>query len=160
MVDKHRKGGLHDDVANNIRNEMQRDAVPSAEEAQRELRQQLAKEGCTVEGCDETNPDNLHHQMPHTHSCSAHQTGELRPEVVCDEHAGDTYKEWIENKKKVLKSDEVVAIVVYECDIVKVGKSKVDKKSVPNRYGSPPEVAVTCRCGSQIKNIYYDSDID
>lgn len=71
------------DGAENIRAQRRADAAPPPEEARREARDSLAREGCHVEGCDEDGPDNLTREWPVTHNCPARQA----PPPRCGEHA-------------------------------------------------------------------------
>lgn len=159
--DEYRKGGPHDDVANNIRNQTQADGMPSAEEVAAERREYLAEKGCKVEGCDEDDPDNLHQQHPHTHSCKAQQQGHPRPDVVCEDHAGNQREEWLEDKKEALKRDDVEALIVYECDSTRVVTTPDEHpEGVPKRYEEPPTAQIKCRCDSVIKNICYADEED
>ena len=152
-----RKGGLHDDVAQNIRAEKNRDAMPSVEEAREERRQHLADEGCKV--CGEDDPENLRMQMPHTHSCPAVQTPRVKAEVVCDDHGEDAREAWLADKKEELNRENAAALVVYECDItVTVTDDEDDESEVPSQYREPPSVSVACRCGAGIESVHYPDE--
>lgn len=151
------KGGLGDDVAQNIRAEMNRDAMPSEEEVRAERRHHLAEEGCKV--CGEDDPENLRTQMPHTHSCPAVQSPRVEPEVVCDEHEGDAREAWLADEKERLNRENAAALVVYECDItVTVTEDDGDESEVPPQYREAPSVSVACRCGAEIDEIHYPAD--
>lgn len=172
-----------DDVARNIHNEMQRDAMPSKEEAEAEHRRYLQDTGCQHDGCHENHPDKLSMCKSHfTHSCSAVQHAEIQLLPFCDEHKPDTSREaYIQNRLDQIQkqvdageSDAVFA-VVYECDIVETfgnpetptetnvrqvgtdddGEPIYEAEEMPIRYAQPTvSINVTHRCGDGIEEVH------
>lgn len=117
-----------DDVARNIRNEMNRDAAPSAEEVAAMEKRYLRENGCQHEGCDVNDPEQLRiQQTSYRHSCPKRQTGPPELEPFCSDHEPDTSREqYIEDRIESYREshetrDDITyyVIVVYECDTVK-----------------------------------------
>lgn len=71
----------------NIRAEMNRDAMPSPEEAAEMNRRALAEEGCGE--CGEDAPDELDRYGLHLASCRALQVPDAPFVVLCEEHADE-----------------------------------------------------------------------
>lgn len=173
-------GGIHDPVAQNIRNQMNRDAMPTKEEAQREHRQWLSERGCTV--CDEADPDELTEVMPYIPSCKSVQAPrDIEPEVFCYEHERRPRDFWWANMIYRARNRDAVAIVTYECGNVEfVDEPEVPTETVevqtgwddsgdgdptpvheeveqeiPTRYPPRPDAPIHCRCGEEVKDITY-----
>lgn len=120
--DAGRKGGPNDDVAQNLRNEMQADARPSAEEARADQRKWLREEGCAVEGCGVDDPDQLKPVHEPMRGCSFLQERVGEPTVYCTDHIPE-YESWrvtdIRNARKRNQTDgedDVGLLVRFECD--------------------------------------------
>lgn len=172
-----KKGGLGDPVAQSIRAEQNRDAAPTPEEAQRMHDDFLSSEGCKV--CGEDDPDKLNAVAPHMHSCSGHQAPPApEPEVYCDDHKRGSREIWLQRQLEDLRKDDVVSVVIYECDIARTvtepepetievekmvgrdddGKGVYEMKEVP--HGQPiAKTPVECRDGHGIEEVYYPDDI-
>lgn len=102
-----------DPVAENIRNEMNRDAAPTPEEAHRKHEKYLKSEGCEFCGYDE-DADYLNEAGVSKHNCMETQTGRPKRVVYCDDCGFDSefYKTWL--RVKSAREDDI-ALVVYEC---------------------------------------------
>lgn len=172
MTRRRRKGGIHDPVAQSIRNEQNRDAAPSPEEAEQEHRRFLESEGCRF--CGETDPDKLDSTMFVRAHCPRQQNPYERI-VYCDDCGFDPEEHrWNIRMDKV--REEHVAIIVYECDswnyieepkppttMVKtqVGYDENDdpiyeeqEMELPER--PTPKGRILCEhCGSHIKEVRY-----
>lgn len=155
--DRYRKGGPEDDVAQNIRNQQQADAAPSAEEAKAMHMSYLRSNGCHVDWCEISDPDELTQQRPVMHNCSAHQTPpEMEPQVVCEKH-----KRPIEERRRAQIVDKVetegLPVVRYDCDIYRVADydEPDHNEPVPPRYEPTPTIDTECRCGAEIKDVVY-----
>jgi hypothetical protein len=177
-MDRYRKGGPEDDVANNIRAQQQADAMPSASEAKAEHMKHLSDEGCEV--CGEDDPAVLEEVYKPMHNCPDHQAPP-RPEttVRCEEHT--TSSEELREQDIQATADELepnTALVVYECDIyytvegtdpepvideIQVGRDEngdpVCKERViagPQRSSEHrPQLDAACRCGAPITAVHY-----
>lgn len=82
-----RTGGPNDPVAQTIRREQQRDAMPSASEVKAEHARRLSKEGCQV--CGEDDASRLQEVRIPLAFCDDGQVPDrpFDPVVFCDEHA-------------------------------------------------------------------------
>lgn len=150
-------GDIGDPVADNLRAEMNRDAAPSKEEAERQARNHLAREGCV--DCGEDDPDRLHMAMPDLPSCPMIQVPRDPSFVICD----DCSRDRLSARGRVLKQardqdeyDEDVAVdgvVFYEC-----GNHEIATRDLTVTRPRRPRVAsvgVRCPCGAQISDAVY-----
>lgn len=153
--DPYRKGGPHDDVANNIRQEQNRDAMPSKEEMQADHRRMLSAEGCKI--CGEDDPDVLHAVHPWAHPCPGIQNPPGDPVVYCDEHLDQrpTLAAWkVRQTKVAMRNDETEALVWYECGMC-ADAAYPTADGAPIRY-STPSAAVRCpRCNAPLDYVDY-----
>lgn len=178
-MDRYRKGGLEDDVANNIRAQQQADAMPTASEAKAEYMKYLSEEGCEVCGKDDPTVLDLVHKP--THNCPTHQTPPGPSTIVrCEEHMVSTAE--LREQEIQATADELepnTALVVYECNIyytvegtepepivdeVQVGWDDDDNPIYEERVIAPPQrssehrpqLDAACRCGAPIADVYYE----
>lgn len=176
-----RKGGPHDDVAQNIKNEQMTDAAPSPEEAKRQKQRWLNEQGCKK--CDESNPDNLEMHHPRRHECSAHQQAPIDPIVVCSDCKPDDLEEQYRQDRfeDYRHSDVIAGIVIFECGIVEpIDEPETPTMEVEQQVGvdddgraifettevempsrnPAPKAPVHCECGEPIDEIrlYEDDD--
>lgn len=162
--DPGRKGGPRDPVAQNIRNEQMRDAMPSAEEAEREHRERLGDEGCEV--CDERDPDELSIAHPYVPPCAAYPNPPMSRDirVFCDEHRRQPHELWWAKRVHGARKQGAVAIVEYAC-----GATDYATRDGPPDFNTPgietwqdippshrpvPEVPVQCQCGETIDDVH------
>lgn len=160
--DEYRKGGPHDDVANNIRAQQNADAAPSAEEARAEARRALSNEGCQEDGCDESDPDKLNRQSPVMHSCSEFQSGAPRFEVMCDEHVTPVDERRHEQNQKKAQSTGIIQ-VLFTCGITESAtreQEELDDRGHPMFPGHKPQptIPAECRCGANISTVFYPEE--
>jgi len=177
--DPYRKGGPHDDVARNIRNEMNRDAAPSPEEAKAEHQRFLSSKGCTV--CGESDPEVLQADHPYFPNCSATQTPPLdnyTPDVWCEEHFRPASVRFRAPKVQSARHrPDTVAVAFYECGSLEwveapetpthtvkeqVGRDEDGKpiyeeveKPVRMRHRPRAQAPIECRCGSSLKDVVH-----
>jgi len=179
-----KKGGLRDPVARSIRNEQNRDAMPSKEEVEAEHKRFLSEKGCLV--CGESDPENLKaHQMPYLPSCSAVQHpphDRYEPDVFCHEHYRSPKTIWEANMFKRAWDREALGVAFYECGSVEfveepepethtvkqqVGRDDEGnpvyeevEQPVQRRFPPRPEIHARCRCGSNLKEVRWLSEDD
>lgn len=161
--DEYRKGGPHDDVANNIRAQQNADAVPSAEEARAIEQRALSDAGCQAEGCDEDDPDKLDRQSPVMHNCSAYQSGEPRFEVMCDEHITPV-KERRQAQVQEKADGTGIIQVLFSCGVTESAtreQEELDDRGHPMFPGHKPQptIPAECRCGAKISTVFYPEEV-
>lgn len=149
-----KKGGINDPVAQSIRNEQNRDAMPSKEEVEAEHQRFLSENGCEV--CDESDPENLKaHPGPYLPSCSATQTPPLdqyEPDVFCHEHYRSPKTIWEANMFRRAWKESAVAVAFYEC-----GRSSSLMNPNPRRIWSNSrsvETRMATRCTRRSSNLF------
>jgi|GEM_PF-5463959 len=165
-MNRYRKGGPMDDVANNIRAEQMADAAPSAAEAEEMHRDFLREEGCLV--CGESDPDELTVVMASTgHNCKAHQyPGYPDPSVFCTEHERPGSVLGRAKLVQRARNNGAVAMAVFDCGMISYAQMPEVPESrkgpgfetwsdVPPSHRPIPEVDIRCRCGSGIDEIVY-----
>lgn len=155
-----RKGGLRDPVAQSIRNEQQRDAAPSKEEAKRMHREYLAEEGCEV--CQEDDPDRLQVVMlDHFPDCPATQHPGLSHDppqtVLCDEHERPSSVLARSRRVQQARNQDLAAyLVIYGCGTgatADYSEPDPDNPYPPDRRREHPSAPVECRCGAVISEV-------
>lgn len=160
------------DEIENIRAEMNRDAMPSKEEAKAEHRNYLRRKGCT--NCGESDPDKLDTRYIRYPSCKALQTPPDPTVVLCDEcHAerpslrerayrkarthNERYNDPELERSSGDKTDgEVIAVTFFECDDWRFVHQPLIDDGTGATYPHPhvqPHTPIECRCGSDISEI-------
>lgn len=164
-------GDIDDPVAQNIRQQQNRDAMPSAEEARRELERMLVDEEC--EFCGTADTERLRTAKFTWHRCPEYQAPP-GPEtiVTCTDCGFDadfygTWKtvEWMRNQEQAY-----AGFVTYECRMtehaeihepdrqqIKVGEDPLTGEPMyedgPPQPAKPPSVPFRCRCGANVEYI-------
>lgn len=165
--DPYRKGGPHDDVARNIRNEMMADGMTSPGEAKAEYRRMLAEKGCEV--CGETDPDRLGLVNPHVVACPTmgRRGGSPEQAVYCTEHVRSPKEFWWAQRVKNARDRDSEAIVVYDCGLVhyatlpefpegRFNDPRVESwQDIPPEGRPVPKAPIHCRCGAEIDEVRY-----
>lgn len=115
MGDGIQKGGMNDPVAQSIRAEQQTDAMPSAAEAKREHRRNLAKKGCQV--CGEDDPGELQRVRIPMAFCGNDQPPKqpFKSVVFCDEHARSASTLKRARIVQQARNDDADVVVIYDC---------------------------------------------
>lgn len=156
-----------DDMARNVWNEMQADAMPSPEEAEEMHQDWLSQEGCKV--CGEDDPDRLKSTIPEYPGCTRHgQYGMEDPVVYCVDHldqqptARERAIEKARSKNRSITPEQRVhGLVFYECGgFHYITADRIDEDP---QYGSIyeddyyhdyiPEGPLQCVCGADIDEI-------
>lgn len=139
-----------------IRAEMNRDAMPTKEEAAAEHRSYLAREGC--QKCDEDDPDALDIYGILMPSCSAVQPPRDPRVVLCDDCAEnrDTLRE--RALKKARNRDDTLAVAIFECEnweYVTAPEQVTDKHGNPLPMSHVPTAPIECRCGAHLDEVVH-----
>lgn len=147
-------GDIGDPVADSIRAEQNRDAMPSPEEARRLP---------TCEDCGETSEDVQHRDVASV-SCPAVQTPPDPFVPLCD----DCYSERPTAREKALErarkrddlepTPDVGAVVFYECGNHEYAEYPDPDR--PVRWRPRPSAKVECRCGAHVEDIVYHDEED
>lgn len=176
-----RTGGLGDPVAENIRAEQQRDAMPTPEEARQKHRDHLASEGCAV--CGETDPDALRVVQWMPHECSRHQQPpEPKREVFCEEHARAPREFRRARRVKRARHRDAPAVVLYTCEFAHYAERpepetytetvqqgwdedgdpiwKEVEREMPHKGRPRPEAPLRCDCGAAVADIIYLNGVE
>lgn len=149
-----RPGDFGDPVADNIRREMQADAMPTKEEVEADHRRFLAEHGCRE--CGEADPDALEARFPETHNCPALQQPDPEtPLVYCDA----CYAERPSRHERItakLDADDRLGLL-FACGnyefVEDADPSEADAPylgPVYQRYGP-----LECHCGAEIVELFY-----
>lgn len=148
-----------DEIAN-IRAERNRDVMPSPEEARRERRDYLAREGCVR--CGEDDPDQLEARDPPGPDCPRIQSPP-KPPIRCDDCQADapsTAREFaISNAQghEQRPDQHTVGVVLFECgNFYTVTAALREETSSGDLYeddypGYTPEGPLRCACGEPIQ---------
>lgn len=160
-----RKGGPHDPVAQNIRNEQMRDAAPSPKEHREKHRKRLAGEGCEV--CGEDDPDRLGFVYTYYPPCAAVQLPPDGPDgrVFCDEHRRSNRELWWARRVGQARDHNAVAIAEYACGSVEYATYDPETPrandpevtswdDIPPSHRPIPEVPIRCRCGKLLDEVH------
>lgn len=155
MPDPEKPGDFGDPVADSIRQEQNRDAMPSQEEARQEHRRYLSSEGCRY--CGEEDPDTLSTMYYPQPSCDAIQK-RVREMVVCED-CTDKVPTVKENVMDSVDESEEDAVVIYDCGNHSTGTTgEAELDSYQPSPGGPPNnivVNLVCRCGALAEDIIY-----
>ena len=169
MRDPIKPGGMRDPVAQSIRNEMNRDAAPSPEEAERDHLRWLERQGC--EFCEETDPERLNMAHVEDHHCREHQSAGYQSVVYCDDCGWD-YEFY---RISEMVRDDKDGLVYYHCGVGEYfeqpeqeyetinhkvgwdeeGEPIYEERQIPSRFEKQPEAPVRCRCGVGVKYVIY-----
>lgn len=159
------------------RNQMQADAMPTAEEAKRMQQQALADEGCLE--CDEDDPEKLGRYKAHLPSCTAIQVPPDPFVVLCEEHADARkgVRERALNRARDRNGKDwydrtIIAVAFYECEnstfvtegerstTTQVVEEKRPAEDEPHNVQEieqrgPPTTSLTtqCRCGEPLADV-------
>lgn len=159
-------GGVNDPVAQNIRNQQNRDAMPTQKEAKAAARKALASKGCSE--CGEDDPDVLDQYHPLQPSCSARQQRH-EPVILCDDcHENrETLRERALRRAREKDDDQeenILAVAFYGCDVwryveeptIDMGNGEeIPASEAPPHVGERPTAPIECRCGSELDDIVY-----
>jgi hypothetical protein len=173
---------MRDDVAQNIRDEMNRDAMPTKEEAEAMHRSYLREEGCAE--CDEDDPDELDVYSVPMPSCAAFQFPNDPTVVYCEEHVEEretlrerAYSKAMEFNEDDWREEKAVAVTFYECGnwtyVTYVPRMQMvsdgvdgDGKEIYKEVEAPPPrdfeftTPIVCRCGEMIDEVVKLSEVD
>lgn len=160
-------GDLDDPVAQNIRREQQRDAMPSPEEAARERERFFDDKACAF--CDEIDNEKLRLVNYGYHQCPAYQAPPAPERIITCEDCGfdaDVYGTWTTVAWMRGRDQAYAGFVTYECRMtehaeipepdreqIKVGEDEVGEpvyEDGPPQRPEQPSVPFTCRCGANV----------
>lgn len=161
-------GDLDDPVAQNIRREQQRDAMPSAAEAKRDHEAYLADQECQF--CGEDDAERLELVLYGYHECPEFQAPPHPEEVVTCEDCGfdaDFYGTWKSVDWMRHRLQEYAGFVTYECRMtehaeieeperqqIEVGTDPLTGEPIyedgPPVEQPRPTVPFQCRCGADV----------
>lgn len=170
-------GDIGDPVADNLRNEMNRDAMPSKAEAEADRLRYLRMQGC--KHCGEGDPDVLQQAGWLTPSCSAMQHPDDPFYVICDDCLEERPDSYREKRLQQFEEHDADVAVVYDCDRVEfVGSGRptmeveeqigwddvvdepiMETKEVPQPHTqATAEIRPRCRCGAVAVDIIVVGD--
>lgn len=148
-------GDIGDPVADSIRAQQNRDAMPTDEEIA-----EAKREANTCDRCGEHDPDSVKTRFAecYTPDCRSIQRAPEPMGNICDDCFDPSSK--LDTIKWQLSQDNVDYVIEYECGILKTENDEYDGEGRRPRYWQPSIQIKNPRCGHRLRTVWTDDVLD